>query len=72
MPYETGKVSKTRTVFEMTRCFRAWVLAAQTELADDGAIALDIVVLQIAQQAAAGADQFQEAQARGMVFFCAS
>ena len=42
---------------------RSRALAAQAELADEAAVALDVGALEVAQQAAALADQHQQAAA---------
>src|SRR5205085_10186538 len=42
-------------------------LAAQAELLDEGAVALEIVLLQVVEEAAAAADELEEPAARGVV-----
>ena len=45
--------------------------SAQAELGDQGAVALEVVALEVAQHAAALADQHQQAAARVVVLGCA-
>src|SRR5579884_2336069 len=44
-----------------------WELAAQAELLDEGAVALEVVLLQVVQEAAAAADELEQPTARVMV-----